>query len=101
MYFVSMKQLVWNEDKNRLLKAISDRAVSFDDIAFAIENGGLLDDIRHINSDKYPNQRMFVVLFNSYIYCVPYVNDGEQAFLKTIYPSRKLMRKYLSGDENA
>lgn len=66
----------------------------------AIESGGLLDDIEHINSAKYPRQRMYVVLFNDYVYCVPYVASEKEIFLKTVYPSRKLTLKYLEGHDN-
>jgi hypothetical protein len=95
-----MPILLWSEDKNLLLKTHSDRAASFEDIVSAIENGGLLDDIEHVNDIRYPHQRQYVVLFNAYVYCVPYVVDGDTIFLKTIYPSRKLTRKYLSGVQN-
>jgi hypothetical protein len=74
--------------------------VCFEDIVAAIESGGLLDDIEHVNSKKYPHQRMFVVLFNDYVYGVPYVANDEEIFLKTVYPSRKLTLKTLFGDED-
>ena len=95
-----MPTLLWSEEKNALLKAHPNRAVSFEDIVSAIESGGLLDDIEHSNDSKYPHQRQYVVLFNAYVYCVPYVVDGDTIFLKTIYPSRELTRKYLSGAQN-
>jgi hypothetical protein len=92
-----MINFAWNEEKNMLLKANLDRAVCFEDIVLAIENGGLLDDVEHMNDVRYPHQRVYIVLFNNYVYCVPYVIDGTFVFLKTIYPSRKLTKKYLSG----
>jgi hypothetical protein len=92
-----MATLLWSEEKNALLKAHPDRRVGFEDIVSAIESGGLLDDIEHWNDSKYPHQRQYVVLLNNYVYCVPYVVDGENIFLKTIFPSRKLTQKYLSG----
>ncbi len=95
-----MATLLWNEGKNALLKAHPDRAVGFEDIVSAIESGGLLDDIEHLNDSRYPHQRQYIVLFNNYVYCVPYLVDGDTIFLKTIFPSRKLTRKYLSGVQN-
>ena len=92
-----MATLLWSEEKNLLLKAHPDRGVCFEDIVSAIESGGLLDDVEHWNDSKYHHQRQYIVLFNNYIYCVPYVVDGDTIFLKTIFPSRKLTRKYLSG----
>ena len=92
-----MPNLMWSEEKNQLLKQHPDRAICFEDIVSAIESGGLLDDIEHVNDGRYAHQRQYVVLFNNYVYCVPYVVDDDVIFLKTIYPSRKLTRKYLSG----
>jgi hypothetical protein len=97
-----MVQFRWNEEKNLLLKQNSDRAICFEDIVAAIESGGLLDNVEHINASKYPSQRMYIVLHNNYVYGVPYVRDKDSAFLKTIHPSRKLAAMYLKGkdDEN-
>jgi hypothetical protein len=90
-----VKVFNWSADKNRLL--INDRGVSFDEAVFHIQAGGLLDDIVHPNASIYPNQRMFVVLVRDYVYLVPYVEDEEQIFLKTIIPSRKFTKLYLGG----
>jgi hypothetical protein len=66
----------------------------------AIENGYLLDDMVHPNKDKYPNQNIFIILvkIKNYVYIVPYVEDNEYIFLKTIIPSRKMNKKYNSGE---
>lgn len=88
-----MKKLDWDAEKNKILRAI--RKISFEDIEEAVESGGLLDTIDNPNKIKYPNQQMFVVEFNSYVYLVPFVEDEEKNFLKTIYPSRKMTKKYL------
>ena len=55
----------------------------------AIEADGLLDILQHPNSDKYPHQLIFVVAFERYVYLVPFVEESEYYFLKTIIPSRK------------
>ncbi|WP_438752732.1 toxin [Pararhizobium sp. O133] len=97
-----MKNITWSVEKNRALKADSDRRISFEDILAAIENGGLLDDMKHPNAAKFPHQRMFVVLFNRYVYGVPYVYDATgNIFLKTAFPSRALKRIYMAGDDDA
>jgi hypothetical protein len=57
-----------------------------------------LDDIKHPNDSKYPNQRLFVVKIDRYAYLVPYVENGEKIFLNTIIPSRKATKQYL-GDK--
>jgi len=54
-----MKPFRWNHDKNGSLKA--ERSISFEEIVLAIEADGLLDELRHPNPEKYPNQSVFVV----------------------------------------
>lgn len=91
----SMKQINWNTEKNQVL--IAERGISFEDVLFAIQSGDLLDDVAHPNPDKYSNQKMFVVNIDDYVYLVPYVETGEEIFLKTIIPSRKATKHYLRG----
>ncbi|MCK0745854.1 BrnT family toxin [Chromohalobacter nigrandesensis] len=88
-----MKPIDWNADKNQLL--MDERGVSFEDVVFALQADGLLDDMVHPNKEKYPNQRIFVVRIDDYAWLVPYVEDEKALFLKTIIPSRKASRKYL------
>lgn len=87
-----MKPFAWNEGKNQQLKF--ERGISFDQIKIAM-NGNLLDIILHPNQKKYPGQRMYIVAIDSYAYVVPFVEDEEKIFLKTIYPSRAATKKYL------
>jgi len=88
-----MKPFRWNPDKNETLKI--ERSISFEEIALAIEADGLLDELRHPNSEKYPNQSVFVVALDGYVYLVPYVEESDYYFLKTVIPSRKATRDYL------
>ena len=85
----------WGLENNLELSASVNRGICFEDIVSAIENGGLLDDIGHLNKEKYPHQRMYVVLVNDYVYGVPYVEAADGVFLKTAFPSRKLEGIYL------
>ncbi len=91
-----MKPFRWNHEKNEALKR--DRDISFEIIVLAIEAGGLLDELRHPNSDRYPNQSVLVVAFDGYVYLVPYVEEADYIFLKTVIPSRKATRDYLRSD---
>ena len=91
------KYFNWNDEKNSLL--IKDREISFDEVVFCIQNGGILDRVEHLNKDKYPNQRIFIVLINDYVYLVPYVENEDEIFLKMIIPSRKAKKEYLGGKE--
>jgi hypothetical protein len=88
-----MKPFCWNADKNEALKI--GRSISFEEIALAIEADGLLDELRHPNSEKYPNQSVLVVALDGYVYLVPYVEESDYYFLKTVIPSRKATRDYL------
>ncbi len=88
-----MRTFVWNNEKNELLKR--NRNVSFEEIVFCIENGGLLKTMRHPNPQKYPNQKIFLVEMKEYVFIVPFVEENEAYFLKTIYPSRKHTNRYL------
>jgi len=91
-----MKPFRWNHVKNEMLKI--ERSISFEEIVLAIEAGGLLDELCHPNSDKYPNQSVLVVALDEYAYLVPYVEEAEYYFLKTIIPSRKATRNYLQKE---
>ena len=81
-------------EKNELLKVT--RGVCFDDVISAIEKKKLLADKKH-SSSKFIHQRIYVVAINNYAYAVPYVIDlkKHEIFLKTLYPSRALTKKYL------
>ncbi|PIZ61451.1 MAG: toxin, partial [Candidatus Marinimicrobia bacterium CG_4_10_14_0_2_um_filter_48_9] len=71
------------------------RGISFEIMAFQIEVGNILDVIDHPNPDKYPGQRIFVIDFEEYAYLVPFVENDDEVFLKTIIPSRKATKDYL------
>ena len=88
-----MKIYEWDKEKNERLKV--ERGVSFEDVLIIIHENELLGTVNHPNKKKYPNQKMFIVEINHYVYLVPFVEDEEKVFLKTIIPSRKATKKYL------
>lgn len=90
-----MKPFRWNHEKNERLKV--ERNISFEEIVLAIEADGLLDIVAHSNLDKCPRQRMFVVSVEHYVYLVPFVEEADHYFLKTVIPNRKATRDYLKG----
>ena len=92
-----MKYFAWDEDKNNLLKET--RNMSFEEIVLSLSNNKLLEVVEHPNKQKYPNQRIFIVEVRDYAYIVPFVEDEEKYFLKTIYPSREATKKYLNKEE--
>lgn len=90
-----MKPIEWNDEKNISLQKT--RGVSFEEVVFHIAHDGLLDVLAHPNVEKYPGQKIFVINIDGYVYYVPFIEDDEKIFLKTIIPSRKLNKKYLNG----
>ncbi len=92
-----MKPFRWNAEKNETLT--SERGISFESIVVAIESGGLLDILAHPNQARYPKQRILVVSCDNYAYLVPFVEEEDYFFLKTVIPSRKATRDYLNQGE--
>jgi len=92
-----VKPFRWSTDKNR--KLLAERGVSFEQVVVAIESGGLLDILAHPNTRKYPKQRLLVVTWDGYAYLVPYIEEAEYFFLKSVIPSRKATRDYLEPGE--
>lgn len=88
-----VKYFDWDEAKNKKLQ--QERGASFEEVMVAINEGRLLTILAHPNQKKYPNQKIFVVNINEYAYLVPFVEDNEKIFLKTIIPSRQATRDYL------
>jgi uncharacterized DUF497 family protein len=83
----------WDNEKNELLK--NTRGVCFEQVVLLMERGEVLDTIEHPNQERYPEQKIAVVMIDKYIYLVPYVEHNDEIFLKTIIPSRKATNKYM------
>jgi uncharacterized DUF497 family protein len=90
-----MKHYTWNPEKNALLK--KERGVGFEDVVFHIEAGDEVDVLEHPNKERYPNQKISVVLIEGYAYLVPFIESETEMFLKTIIPSRKALKRYAGG----
>jgi len=87
-------QLEWDTQKNQLLK--EQRGISFEDVELALIENRILAELAHPNQEKFAHQRMIVFEFNYYAYVVPYVRkDDNTFFLKTIYPSRTMTKRYV------
>jgi hypothetical protein len=76
-----------------------ERGLSFEQMVVAVEAGGLLDILAHPNPAKYPKQKVLVVESDRYVYLVPFVEEADHFFLKTVIPSRKATRDYLNQDD--
>ena len=88
-----MKYIDWDNQKNELLK--KEREISFEEVLIAIEEGQILDIVEHPNKKRYLNQKIFIIKISSYAYLVPFVEDDDKIFLKTIIPSREAVKKYI------
>lgn len=93
-----MKPFRWSPEKNGVL--VRERGLSFEQMVVAIEAGGLLDILAHPNQSKYPNQRVLAVACDGYAHLVPFVEQEDHFFLKTVIPSRKATRDYLNQGED-
>lgn len=83
----------WDPEKEAWLT--EHRNLSFLHVLYHIARGDLLDVRNHPNKEKYGHQKLLIVKMNDYVYAVPFVEDGETWFLKTIIPSRKETKRYL------
>lgn len=90
-----MKTYAWSSEKNDLLKA--ERNISFEEVVINIQFGNEVDIYDHPNQERYPNQKISVVLIEDYAYLVPFVESEAEIFLKTIIPSRKATKQYAGG----
>ena len=88
-----MSDVDWEDEKNNFLK--DTRGVSFEDVIFHIQNGDVLDIIKHSNATRYPKQHIIVLNMDRYVYLIPYLKERGTRFLKTIIPSRKATKEYL------
>lgn len=89
-----MKYLNWSLKKNEILKA--KRGISFEQIAFLIES----DQILGIEENpRRPDQKIYILEIEGYAVIVPYVEKGNEIFLKTAFPSRKYTKRFgLKGE---
>jgi len=83
----------WDARKNESLEVA--RGVTFEAVVVAIGAGSLLDIVAHSNAARYPGQHVLVVAIDGYVHLVPFVEEKDHLFLKTIIPSRKATRDYL------
>ena len=91
MYNQTMKY-EWDPEKNEWLK--KERGISFEQIIFHLSQGDLWKVADHPDQEKHPDQKIYFVLMDDYIYLVPHNIEGNHIFLKTIIPSRKATRDY-------
>lgn len=91
------KPIRWDEEKNQLL--LLQRNISFEQIVDKIVDGDILDRKTHPNTLMYPHQQILVFDIDGYVYYVPFVENEDEIFLKSIIPSRKLTKTYRNNHE--
>ena len=69
--------------------------MSFEQVVILIERGDIVEIVKHPKQDKYSGQKFATVRIDDYAYLVPYVEESETIFLKTIIPGRKATKKYV------
>ena len=85
-----MKEFKWNELKSRRLKKV--RGVSFEELI----TEEIVDIKRHPARER---QSLMLFRYKGYIWVVPYVEEKDYIFLKTLYPSRKYTKIYRRGEQ--
>ncbi len=88
----------WNPDKNEWLK--KERHVSFEEVVFHLSQGDVWRIADHPNQTDYPEQKIYFVIVDGYVYMVPHVIEDDYVFLKTIIPSRKATMDYNERQQN-
>lgn len=78
------KTVEWNIEKAKKLK--EERGIELEKIAIMLEEGEYLD-VRTV--PNRPHQKMFIIDYEEYIVCVPFIEDNHKLFLKTAYRNRK------------
>jgi hypothetical protein len=96
-YAAKVKTYAWSTEKNDFLQR--ERGVSFEDVVLNIQLGNEIDVVEHPNQERYPGQKISVVLIEGYAYLVPFVEAEDEIFLKTIIPSRKATKHYAGGTD--
>ena len=83
--------IIWDDQKNKKLQA--ERGISFEQISEIILRKEYIDILEN---KSRPNQQIFVVELNNYLYSVPFIiDDQSNIILKTAFPSRKLFKQYM------
>ena len=85
---------MWDSVKDARLRI--NRKICFEEAIEALFGDGFLN-IEKNPSRKHTNQMIFIIKVNNYAYLMPYVEDNEKVFLKTIIPSRKATKKYITN----
>ena len=84
-----MKKFEFSPEKNKWLK--QERGYCFNDIMDILESGNF--KIKQNTSSNHQNQKIFSLELEGYPVIVPFVEDDEKYFLKTMFKNRKLKKE--------
>ena len=84
-----MKDIRWSQLKSERLKKT--RGASFEEII----SSELISVKCH---PKRADQNIMLFKYKGYIWIVPYIEEKNYIFLKTLYPSRKFTKLYKKGE---
>lgn len=82
----------WNPEKNEWLK--KNRNISFEQVIFHLSRGDVWKVADHPDQEKYPDQKIYFVIIDNYVFMVPHTIQRDTIFLKTIIPTRKATKAY-------
>lgn len=89
-----MEKLVFEYNADKNLKLLNERGIGFEDAIAILDAQGCIGIINHPNSRKYPNQKIYLIEIDGYIYQVPFEQHDNKIILKTIFASRKMTHLY-------
>jgi hypothetical protein len=84
-----MKEIRWDPAKSERLK--KERGISFEDILL------FGNSILEIQNPAHPHQNLLLYELGGYLWVIPCVENDQERFFKTLYPSRKYTRLYREG----
>ena len=83
----------YNYEKN--FQLLETRGIGFEEIIQAISEGNILDIRKHPNELKSPDQKILYVRILEEVYAVPFIEEKDCFFLKTLFPTRKARKEFL------
>ena len=84
-----MKDIRWSQLKSERLKKT--RGASFEEI--------ISSELISVKSHpKRADQNIMLFKHKGYVWIVPYIEEKNYIFLKTLYPSRKFTKLYRKGE---
>lgn len=83
-----MEEIRWNKLKSERLKKV--RGASFEELIVA-------ERVAIKRHPKKETQSIMLFKYRGYVWVVPYVENKDYKFLKTLYPSRKYTKLYKRG----